>query len=123
MVTLVMLMTLVSMVSSSPHLLVLDQTRCYSGCGAEQCRDPVVGADQVVKAVNWTLERMLSPGNTQEAHSGLYSTFNNSCFNHFQHNFYSNPQTLESFIQFQAHSHQILNILDTFVDNNQSTFH
>lgn len=108
-ITMMMLVTLVSMVtmvSSSPHLLVLDQTRCYSGCGAEQCRDPVVGADQVVTAVNWTLERMLSPGNTQEAHSGLYSPFNNSCFNYFQHNFYSNPQTEESFIQFQAHSHK-----------------
>ena len=80
---LVTLVTLVSMVSSSPHLLVLDQTRCYSGCGAEQCRDPVVGADQMVTAVNWTLERMTSPGNTQEAHSGLYSPFNNSGFNYF----------------------------------------
>ena len=72
MMLLVTLVTLVTMVSSSPRLLVLDQTRCYSGCGAEVCRDPVVGADQVVRAVNWTLERMVTSGNTQGTHSGLY---------------------------------------------------
>ena len=33
-----MMITLVTMVSSSPRLLLLDQTRCYSGCGAEVCR-------------------------------------------------------------------------------------
>ena len=55
--TLLVVMMMVMTVTNST-LLVLDQTRCYSGCGAEQCRDPVVGAGQVVRAVNWTLERM-----------------------------------------------------------------
>ena len=58
MIIMMRLVMLVTMATCSPHLLVLDQTRCYSGCGAEQCRDPVVGAGQVVRAVNWTLERM-----------------------------------------------------------------
>ena len=34
-----MMITLVTMVSSSPRLLLLNQTWCYSGRGAEVCRD------------------------------------------------------------------------------------
>ena len=63
---------LVTIVSSSPRLLVLDHTRCYSGCGAEVCRDPLVGLDQVFRAVNLTLKRMVTSSNTQGTHSGLY---------------------------------------------------
>ena len=64
MMMMVRLVMLVTMVSCSPYLLVLDQTRCYTG---DPDPEPVVGADQVVKAVNWTLERMNSFGNFQES--------------------------------------------------------
>ena len=73
------LMMLVTMVSCSPYLLVLDQTRCYSG---DPDPEPVVGADQVVRAVNWTLERMSSSGNFQE--SGIIII---DCSKHFDKSF------------------------------------
>ena len=72
------LVMLVTMATCSPHLLVLDQTRCYSG---DPDPEPVVGADQVVRAVNWTLERMSSSGNFQE--SGIIII----CSKHFDKSF------------------------------------
>lgn len=44
--------------SRTEYLLMFDQTSCYQCNNPNGCRDPVEGADQILDAVNWTLNRM-----------------------------------------------------------------
>jgi len=44
--------------SRTEYLLMFDQTSCYQCNNPNGCQDPVEGADQILDAVNWTLNRM-----------------------------------------------------------------
>jgi len=45
--------------ANSQFVLMLDQTTCWNCSDPSGCQDEVVGANQAVEAVNWTLERVI----------------------------------------------------------------
>ena len=48
--------------AKSEYILVLDQTTCWNCSDPSGCEEEVVGANQAMEAVNWTLEKVVHLG-------------------------------------------------------------
>ena len=48
--------------AKSRYVLMLDQTTCWNCSNPSGCQEEVVGANQAIEAVNWTLGKVVQLG-------------------------------------------------------------